>query len=134
MGERAPAPDWLREHYERVDANDFAFVLGRFSDEIEVRFGIRPAVTGRAAAAGVLADVHRWFESSRHRFTNVWQQGATTLVEFDVTYTLHDGSTVPMETFTVLERDAGLIRSMRVYIDESPLRVGRSHTATPEDS
>ena len=38
------------------------------------------------------------------------------------TYTLHDDSKVPMGTFTVLEREAGLITSMRVYIDEGPLR------------
>jgi ketosteroid isomerase-like protein len=115
-------PDWLRTHYARVDANDFAFVLGRFSDDVEVRFGIRPTLRGRRAVGGMLADVHRPFEASLHRFTNVWQMGRTTLVEFDVTYTLRDGSTVSMETFTVLEREEGLITSMRVYIDEGPLR------------
>ena len=115
-------PDWLREHYARVDANDFAYVLGKFADLIEVRFGNRPPALGREAARELLADVHRAFESSHHRFGGVWQQGSTTLVQFDVTYTLHDGSTVPMGTFTVLEREAGLITSMRVYIDEGPLR------------
>jgi hypothetical protein len=134
MTEAGTVPEWLRAHYARVDANDFATVLGRFSDEIEVRFGNRPRARGREAAGGLLADVHRSFESSRHRFTNVWEQGATTLVEFDVTYTLHDGSTVPMETFTVLERsEEGLIMSMRVYIDETPLRDPRSRLALPEE-
>jgi ketosteroid isomerase-like protein len=129
MSERVP--DWLATQYARVDANDFAAVLGGFSDEIEVRFGNRSRARGRDAVARVLADVHRSFESSRHRFTNVWQQGATTLVEFDVVYTLRDGSTVPMETFTVLEREDGLITSMRVYIDESPLLAPRR--AAPEE-
>jgi ketosteroid isomerase-like protein len=122
VSERVQVPDWLREHYARVDANDFASVLGGFSDRIEVRFGNRPPAAGREAVSQLLADVHRSFESSRHRFTNVWQQGNTTLIQFDVTYTLHDGWTVPMGTFTVLEREAGLITSMRVYIDETPLR------------
>jgi ketosteroid isomerase-like protein len=115
-------PEWLREHYQRVDANDFAYVLDRFSPGIEVRFGNRPAARGREAARELLADVHRSFQSSIHRFSNVWQQGSTTLVRFDVTYALHDGSTVAMGTFTVLERVDGLITRMRVYIDEAPLR------------
>jgi ketosteroid isomerase-like protein len=115
-------PEWLREHYARVDANDFAYVLAKFADDIEVRFGIRPPATGKDAVRDVLADVHRPFESSLHRFTNVWEQGATTLVEFDVTYTLNDRSLVRMETFSVLEREGGLIKSLRVYIDEGPLR------------
>ena len=120
-----PVPDWLREHYARVDANDFAYVLGRFSDQVEVRFGNRPPATGKEAARELLADVHRAFESSRHRFANVWQQGGTTLVQFEVTYILHGGATVPMGTFTVLDREDGLITSMRVYIDEAPLRRAR---------
>jgi ketosteroid isomerase-like protein len=117
----AAVPDWLREHYARVDANDFGYVLGKFADDIEVRFGIRPPAKGKDAVREVLADVHKPFESSLHRFTNVWEQGTTTLVEFDVTYTLNDGSRVTMETFSVLEREDGLIKSLRVYIDEGPL-------------
>lgn len=120
MSETA-VPDWLREHYARVDANDFAYVLGKFADGIEVRFGIRPPAKGKDEVREVLADVHKPFESSLHRFTNVWEQGATTLVEFDVTYTLNDGSQVTMETFSVIEREDGLIESLRVYIDEGPL-------------
>ena len=129
MIDQARVPGWLREHYGWVDANEFASVLARFADDVEVRFGNRAPVTGRAAAAAVLADVHRAFESSRHLFTNVWEQGATTLVEFDVAYRLRDGSTVRMETFTVLERADGLITSMRVYIDEGPLRAARPQEA-----
>jgi ketosteroid isomerase-like protein len=108
-----------------VDANDFAYVLGKFSDEIEVRFGTRPPARGSEAVRELLADVHRSFASSRHQFSNVWQHGGTTLIQFEVIYTLHDGSEVPMGTFTVLQREDGLITGMRVYIDEAPLR-GRS--------
>jgi ketosteroid isomerase-like protein len=128
MREEVPVPDWLREHYARVDANDFAYVVGKFSDGIRVRFGNRPEATGKEAVRELLADVHRAFESSRHRFANVWQQGDTTLIAFDVTYTLFGGSTVPMETFTVLERMDGLITGMRVYIDEGPLRATLGRT------
>ena len=41
---------------------------------------------------------------------------------FDVTYSMNDGSEVRIETFTILERRDELIKSMKVYIDEGPLR------------
>ena len=74
MSGEAGVPDWLREHYARVDANDFAYVLGRFADSIEVRFGNRPPAVGREAARELLADVHRAFASSQHRFRSIRTQ------------------------------------------------------------
>jgi len=116
------APTWLREHYERVDANDFAYLGERFADDIEVRFGNRPAAVGKEAVGATLADVHKPFTSSLHRFVDIWQQGHTTLIAFDVLYSMKDGSEVRLETFTILERRDELIKSMKVYIDEGPLR------------
>lgn len=116
------APVWLREHYERVDANDFAYLGERFADDIEVRFGNRPAAIGKEAVGATLADVHKPFNSSLHRFVDIWQQGHTTLIAFDVVYSMKDGSEVRLETFTILERRDELIKSMKVYIDEGPLR------------
>jgi len=112
-----------------VSANDLSYELDKITDQVEVRFGNRPPATGKEAARDLLAEVHRAFESSRHRFANVWQQGGTTLVQFEVTYILHGGATVPMGTFTVLDREDGLITSMRVYIDEAPLRRARMRRA-----
>lgn len=116
------APDWLREHYERVDANDFAYLGERFADDIEVRFGNRPMASGKQAVGATLADVHAPFERSLHRFVDIWQQGHATLIAFDVTYFMKDGSEVRLETFTILERRDELIKRMKVYIDEGPLR------------
>jgi ketosteroid isomerase-like protein len=116
------APDWLREHYERVDANDFASLGERFAEDIEVRFGNRPVAKGKQAVSATLADVHRPFRHSLHRFVDVWQQAHSTLIAFDVSYSMNDGSEVHLETFTILERRGELIKSMKVYIDEGPLR------------
>jgi hypothetical protein len=113
---------WLREHYEHVDANDFAWVGERFAADIEVRFGNRPAAVGKEEATATLADVHAPFHHSTHRFVEVWQQGHRTLIAFDVTYAMNDGSEVRIETFTILDRADGLIKRMKVYIDEGPLR------------
>lgn len=116
------APTWLREHYERVDANDFAYLGEKFAEDAEVRFGNRPPALGRAAIAATLGDVHKPFQRSLHRFMDIWEQGHTTLIAFDVSYTMNDGSEVRIETFTILERQGEQIKRMRVYIDEGVLR------------
>lgn len=120
----ALVPAWLRDHYAAVDANDFEAVGANFDDEIEVRFGNRPPARGREQVAATLADVHAPFRSSEHRFLEVWEQGHRTLIAFDVTYFMNDGSEETIETFTILDRQDGLIRRMRVYIDEGVLRGG----------
>jgi ketosteroid isomerase-like protein len=125
------AERWLHEHYEHVDANDFAWVGEHLADDVEVRFGNRPPAVGKEQVAATLADVHAPFKHSHHRFVEVWQQGHRTLIAFDVTYAMNDGSEVRIETFTILDREDGLIRRMKVYIDEGPLRAGRA--AGPEE-
>lgn len=114
--------EWLREHYERVDANDFVYLGEKFAADAEVRFGNRPPAIGKQAIAETLGDVHRPFTKSTHRFVEVWHQGHLTLIAFDVTYAMNDGSDVRIETFTILECQDELIKRMRVYIDEGPLR------------
>jgi ketosteroid isomerase-like protein len=114
-------PNWLREHYERVDANDFAYMREKFAEDAEVRFGNRPPAVGRAAIAETLSDFHSPFATSLHRFVEVWYQGHITLIAFDVSYAMNDGSEVRIETFTILEVQDEMIKSMHVYIDEGPL-------------
>jgi hypothetical protein len=51
----------------------------------------------------------------RHTFVGCWEQGETTIVEFEVDYGYDDGRAVTFPALTVLERVAGAITSMRVY-------------------
>lgn len=113
---------WLEEHYRRVDANDFAWLDRQLAEDVEVRFGNRPPARGKEEVGRTLADVHAPFDHSTHRFVEVWQQGHRTLIAFDVSYAMKDGSEVRIETFTILDRADGLIKRMKVYIDEGPLR------------
>jgi ketosteroid isomerase-like protein len=123
---------WLHEHYRRVDANDFAWLDQQLADDVEVRFGNRPPARGKQEVGATLADVHAPFHHSTHRFVEVWQQGHRTLIAFDVTYAMKDGSEVRIETFTILDRFDGLIKRMKVYIDESPLRAALAPAAGEE--
>jgi ketosteroid isomerase-like protein len=117
----APAT-WLKDMYEDVDASRGPDVLARFAPEIELQFGARPAVTGVEEARRTLMAVHENFVSVSHRFVNVWEQGDTTICEFVATYLLASGERVPLPTLTILRREGDRIASMRVYMDEGPLR------------
>jgi hypothetical protein len=108
--------------YEDVDANRGPAVLARFAPDVELQFGARPVVTGVEDAQRTLGSVHENFVSVSHRFVNVWELGDTTICEFEATYLLPNGEHLPLPTLTILRGSNGLIESMRVYIDEGPLR------------
>jgi NAD(P)-dependent dehydrogenase (short-subunit alcohol dehydrogenase family) len=77
-----PVPDWLREHYARVDANDFAYLGEKFAPDAEVRFGNRPPALGAAAVADTLADFHRPFCIPRDGFLSVPDEDVAAMAAF----------------------------------------------------
>ena len=109
-------PDWLRRHYEAVDAARLDDYLADFADDAEIRFGAGPTVRGKADLRAALAAGHAR-HAMRHEFLNVWEDGATTIAEFAVTYDYPDGRVETVPALTVLERADGLVVSMRVYLD-----------------
>jgi ketosteroid isomerase-like protein len=118
----SPVPEWLSEHYQKVDGNDFDYLAAHFADDIEVTFANRPTARGKQAVGATLADFHKPFQNTTHHFKNVWSDGTRTLIAFDVNYRLNDGTEVAIESFTILEREQERIKRMRVYLDEGPLR------------
>jgi ketosteroid isomerase-like protein len=116
------APDWVRDFYAAVDAGEGPAALAQLAPDVQLQFGSRPAVIGREAAASTLAAVHQNFHRVSHEFRNVWQCQDTVICEFVATYSLHDGTRLPLATLTVLRRSDAQIASMRVYLDEGPLR------------
>jgi SnoaL-like domain len=109
-------PDWLRRHYDAVDAARLDDYLDDFSDAAEIRFGSGPSVRGKADVRAALAAGHARHEM-QHEFLHVWESGSTTIAEFAVTYRYADGRVETVPALTVLERPDGLVTSMRVYID-----------------
>jgi ketosteroid isomerase-like protein len=108
--------------YEDVDAGRGDAVVARFAPDIELQFGGRPVVTGPDAARDTLRSVHEPFHSVSHEFRSVWEHGDTTICEFRATYDLKRGGVITLPSLTVLQRRDGAIASMRVYLDEGPLR------------
>jgi ketosteroid isomerase-like protein len=114
-------PDWVQRFYAAVDSG--ADALAHFAPDVEVQFAARPAVVGRAAAGRTLADFHAPLAGVRHELRNVWTPDADTAIcEFRAHYTLRRGGELTLPSCTVLRRGADGIASMRVYLDEGPLR------------
>jgi ketosteroid isomerase-like protein len=109
-------PEWLRRHYELVDAGRLDDYRADFANDVELRFGHAPAIDGIDAVAERLAAGHAR-HAIAHTFEHVWQAGDTTIVEFSVTYTYPDGRAETTPVMTVLERRNDLITSLRIYID-----------------
>ena len=110
-------PQWARDHYALVDAAAVDAYIEDFDPEIELRFASSPPVRGRAAVRDALAAGHARHEMA-HTFVGCWEDGDTTILEFDVVYTHPDGHTRGMPSVAILRRGAsGLIDSLRVYME-----------------
>jgi ketosteroid isomerase-like protein len=120
--DRATPPPWVRDFYADVDAGNGAAALERLATDVQLQFGARAVANGREAARSTFAAVHHGFVDVSHEFRNVWQAGDTAICEFVATYRLSDESLLPLPTLTVLRRRGEKIASMRVYMDEGPLR------------
>ena len=116
-----PVPNWVREYYELVDANDFAGCAARFADDIEVQFASRPVAQGKEAAGRTLAAAHEPWVSVSHHIRHLWQVDGRTLIAFAATYDLKAGGTKTIPSFTVLRRRGDLISHLHVYLDEGSL-------------
>lgn len=119
----ADVPQWLRDLYTQVDAADLDGYLRGYADDVEMRFGSAPAVTGKTAVRAALAAGHDR-HAMAHTFANVWTVGDTSICEFQVRYTMRaNGRVVEIPSLAVLRRrpSDGLIDRMRVYLDPTPL-------------
>lgn len=113
-------PDWLREHYELVDAAALSDYSRDFADDIVIRFGAAEPVSGKVAVCEALQAGHDAHQM-HHTFRNVWTFADTTIVEFYVRYTFADGSVEDVPVVSIIERLDHLITSLRVFIDRHPL-------------
>jgi ketosteroid isomerase-like protein len=118
---KVEVPEWLRRHYELVDAAALDEYIEDFSDDARLRFGADPVVTGKEAIRARFAGGHA-ARRTHHEYRNVWEAGSTTIVEFDARYTFPDGETVSANALVIIEREGGLIEELRVSMDQTPLR------------
>lgn len=112
------AHESLFDDIESMDPDRFAQHL---SDEVVMRFGNAEPIHGREAVRDVWAGFCDGVDGVHHDVVERWQDGTTTIVEAQVTYTRKDSSTVTVPVVTIYRARAALIDDYRIFIDLAPL-------------
>ena len=104
---------------ERMDAQAWAAHL---APDVVMRVGNDDPIYGRERCQVALAALYSGVDGRRHEVVELWEHGAATIVEANVTYTRTDGSEVTLPLVTIYRADAsGLISDYRVYVDMAPV-------------
>jgi ketosteroid isomerase-like protein len=112
---------WFSDLYANVDAMRLdAFVAG-LSPDVEVVVGNNPAMKGREAVKQGIGHFWSTIAGLEHHFVNVVEGQGLTVLEAKVDYRRKDGREVTVAAVTVLERNGGLVKSMRIYLDVAPV-------------
>jgi ketosteroid isomerase-like protein len=118
---RAPAsnvPAWVSEHYRLVDAAALDQYIDDFADDVELRFANFPPVHGREAARGALGAGHAAHDMA-HTIVAYFEDGPTSIIEFEVHYTYRDGRTLDVPSCAFIHRDDdGRFDRVRIYLDQ----------------
>jgi ketosteroid isomerase-like protein len=114
-------PAWLTQYYADVDARKLSEFLAHHTPDARVVFGNHPPAVGHAAIGAAIGGLWSAIDGLRHRFLHVWHDGATTLLEAQVTYFRKDGKTVTVPCVSILERRDGKVAELRVHIDLAPV-------------
>ena len=109
-------PAWLQELYEQVDANQLDEYIDLYAEDATLRFGSSAVARGKQAVKEAFAIGHAAHDM-RHRFVNVWEDGDTTIIEFDADWIHPDGRVQNFPAITIYERKDGLITSARIFLD-----------------
>jgi hypothetical protein len=104
---------------DSMDANRFASNL---SENCVLRYANHPEVHGREQIAGAIGAFYETIGGLRHEPVNEWTVGDTTVLQFDVTYTRHDGGVVTVPAVSIVRSSNGeLIDDYRIYVDLAPV-------------
>jgi hypothetical protein len=114
--------DWAGEFFRDADSFQLERLAAWFADDIEVRFGNAPAITGREAAKQAFSGFWSSIGGMRHAREALVSLGDMAAQMSIVTYTRQDGSAVSMPVASHLRRVApGKIDRLWIFIDLAPL-------------
>ena len=117
-------PDWVRAFYVVVDGLGSDEMAPLLADDVQFRMANGPVVLGRDSVVNGSRRITTMFAGIKHDYVSVDQVNGKTFVDCWVTYTMFDKSTYVLPFMTVFERPAGLITSVRIFGDISPMRHG----------
>lgn len=103
---------------DRMDAHAFA---SRLSEDVRMRIGSAEPISGRAATEAGLTQFFGMIKGLRHDTVEQWDEGDTTIIESEVTYTRLDDSQVTVPAVSIYRRGDELIDDYRIFIDLGPV-------------
>jgi hypothetical protein len=112
---------WFSDMYDSIDAMRLDEFVARLTPDVDVVFGNNPPVKGREATKENIGYLFSTINGIRHRVRNVVEGNGFTFLEADVEYLRKDGRTVTVPSVTVLERSGSLVKSLRIYVDVTPV-------------
>jgi ketosteroid isomerase-like protein len=121
MSADSPDKAWWEQLFAAIDARDAVAFSARLTADADFRFGNMPVVSGTAAITAAVGGFFSSVAGCRHALLRTWVDDTTVACEGSVTYTRHDGTAVTVPFANVFELSGRLIRSYRIYIDNSPL-------------
>jgi len=112
---------WAEDLYARVDAKDSQAFAAAFTPDGQFKFGNWPEATGREAIAALCDQFFSTIAGLQHTIVREYRDGDARLLEFEATYTRHDGSTIKLPAVTRFLMDGELARHAQVFMDVNPL-------------
>jgi ketosteroid isomerase-like protein len=104
-----------------IDSMDAKAFASHLSENCVLRYANNDEVVGRDAIEQAIAGFFGTIKGLEHRVVNEWAVGDATILQFEVTYTRHDGGQVPVPAVTIFRRGDDLIDDYRVFIDLTPV-------------
>ena len=116
------AKEWLTQVYNDVDALDVEKFVGHLSDDVVVRFGNAPQITGKQEVRKAFKEFFENLEGMRHQFVEVHKQEKGKVgLEANVRYIRKDQRAVTVPMYTLWEMDKkGLATRFQIFGDATP--------------
>src|SRR5687767_321495 len=118
--EAAVARD-LKGIFETVDRMDAQAFANYFTEDGLFTFGNAPTVKGPSEITTAVEGFFASIKGLEHRMLETWSVPGVDVVEVEVTYTRHDGSTVDLTAACIFRGQDDLISDYRIYMDINPL-------------
>jgi ketosteroid isomerase-like protein len=112
---------WVSDMYADIDAMRLDAFAAALAPDVKVVVGNNPAMNGRQAAKDGIGYFFSTIDGIKHHLVNVVESNGLTFLEANVEYRRKDGKQVTVPAVTVLERDGGLVKSLRIYFDVAPV-------------
>jgi hypothetical protein len=114
--------DWAADFFRDADSFDLDRMASWFADDVEVRFGNAPAISGKDGATEAFRQFWSSIRGMRHKREALVLLGDMAAQMAIVTYIRHDGSEVPLPVASHLRRvDERKIDRLWIFIDMAPL-------------